>query len=243
MVKTNISLTIPGIETEFVDPFRDRASLATLLDEFVALYEKRPFNNTGGIRFDSAFAYYVFLQKINPGNVIECGIWRGFSTWLIDSMLPDSQLYCLDPILMMTVMEPIYRPERAWFSTQDFSCFGFSSEVAAEACVIFDDHQNVFPRLEQALNYGICDVILDDNLYEETDHITLTHLIKVNHPTLAYIFDFVEEYYLFPPLIPPAPEMCPVEPLWNEMPQQLHHLDAEEFPYTWVTYLKLKKLW
>jgi hypothetical protein len=243
MVKTNVPLAIPGIDCEFVDPFRDLTSIAKKLDTFATLYDKRPFDNTGGVLFDSAFAYYFFLQNLNPGVVIESGIWRGFSTWLIDSILPDSQLYCLDPVLMMPVAEPTYRPERAFLSTQDFSCFGFSEEVTTQACVVFDDHQNVFPRLEQALNYGISHVILDDNLYAETDHITLTHLLRVNHPTLSYIFDFVEEYFLFPPLIPPAPEGCPVKPLWDEIPSRISHLNTEqEFPYTWVTYLKLRPL-
>ncbi|NJR57613.1 MAG: hypothetical protein HC769_01360 [Cyanobacteria bacterium CRU_2_1] len=182
------------------------------------------------------------MQQIAPKVVIESGIWRGFSTWLIDSMLPSSQLFCLDPVLMMPFkFESAYRPKRAIYSTQDFSCFGFSSETASQACVIFDDHQNVLPRLEQALHYGIEHVMLDDNQYAETYHESISHLLKNNHPILPYLFESIEEYYLFPPLIPPIPEECPVEPLWNEIPPRLQHLDIEsEFAYTWVTYIRLK---
>lgn len=242
MVKANFSLDVPEIDWQVVDLFSDRAALEKELDDFVHLYEKRPFDNTGGITFGSAFAYYFFLKRISPGVVIESGIWRGFSTWLIESMLPSASLICLDPVLMMPLdLGLVYRSPRAHYNTHDFSCFGFPGEIAAQACVVFDDHQNVSPRLEQAMNYGIQHVILDDNQYEDTYHESITHLIKHNHPVLPYLFNAIDEYYLFPPLISPTPDGCPVEPLWNEIPSVLQHLNHEqEFAYTWVTYIRLK---
>lgn len=242
MVKTNFPLQIPGVDVEVVDLFRDRATLSEQLEQFADLYDQRPFDNTGGIRFDSAFAYYYFLKRIKPDVVIESGFWRGFSTWLIDAILPNSELYCLDPVLMMPFEFPsCYRSSRAGYSTQDFSCFNFGFDSSAQICAIFDDHQNVAPRIEQSLRYGIQHVLLDDNQYEDTYHISITHLIKRNDPILPDLFSWIDEYYLFPALMPPAMEGCPLEPLWNEMPTRLKHLDREEqFAYSWVTYLRLK---
>lgn len=133
MVKTNFPLNIPDIDVQIVDLFSN-LDVDELLKQFADLYDRRPFDNTGGIRFDSAFAYYFFLKQVMPEVVIESGIWRGFSTWLIDSLLPSSQLFCLDPVLMMPMnLEPTYRPSRAWYSTQDFSCFLFPSDISSHA--------------------------------------------------------------------------------------------------------------
>ncbi|BAU13361.1 hypothetical protein LEP3755_39000 [Leptolyngbya sp. NIES-3755] len=242
MVKTNFPLQIPGIDVELVDLFRDRATLSEQLEQFADLYDQRPFENTGGIKFDSAFAYYYFLKRMMPEVVIESGFWRGFSTWLIDAMLPNIELYCLDPVLMMPVnLESCYRSPRANYSTQDFSCFGFGLDPSVRTCAIFDDHQNVAPRIEQCLRYGIQDVLLDDNQYEETYHLSITHLIKHNDPILPDLFSWIDEYYVFPPIVPVEIEGCPLAPLWDEVPSRLKHLDRNEhFVYSWVTYLRLK---
>lgn len=242
MVKTNLPLQIPGVNVEVVGLFSDRATLSEQMEQFADLYDQRPFNNTGGIRFDSAFAYYYFLKRIVPEVVIESGFWRGFSTWLIDSILPNIDLHCLDPVLMMPLNLPkCYRSSRAGYSTQDFSCCNFGLDPSAQNCAIFDDHQNVVPRIEQSLRHGIQHVLLDDNQYEDTYHISITHLIKHNDSILPDLFSWIEEYYLFPPLIPPVLEGCSLGPLWNEMPTRLKHLDREEhFAYSWVTYLRLK---
>jgi hypothetical protein len=242
MVKTNLPLEIPGIEVEIVDLFSDRTTLTEQLDQFADLYDRRPFDNTGGIRFDSAFAYYFFLKRIMPEIVIESGIWRGFSTWLVDSLLPNAELFCLDPVLMMPLnLGEVYRPKRASYSTQDFSCFGFSEDGQTRTCVIFDDHQNVAPRIEQSFNYGIEHVLLDDNQFEDTYHASITHLLKWQDPILLDLFNVIAEYYVFPPVIPPLPEGSVLAPLWDTIPDRLKHLDVEaHFSYTWVTYLRLK---
>jgi len=246
MVKANFSLTLndESFAWEVVNPFGDRAAMEQHLNEFCQLYAQRPFDNTGGILFGSAFAYYYFLKTIHPKTLIESGIWRGFSTWIADSALPNTNLMCLDPVLMMPLQfEADYRPARAGYSTQDFSCMNFYSDLTDQACVFFDDHQNVMPRLEQTMNYGIKDVILDDNQYEPTYHESITHLIKQNHPVLPLLFSHIEEYYLFPPLIPPVAEGCPVQPIWDAVPGCLQALNLdleEELRYTWVTYLRLK---
>lgn len=242
MVKTNLPLNIAGVEIEKIDLFNDRATLAEQLDQFADLYDRRPFDNSGGIKFDSSFAYYYFLKRIKPEIIIESGFWRGFSTWLIDSILPNSKLICLDPVLMMPFQfESFYRSERAYYSTQDFSCFGFLPEDASRSCAIFDDHQHVAPRIEQSFNYGIEHILLDDNQYEDTYHLSITHLLKHEDGVLSDLFSLIDEYYLFPPLVPSVPEGCPLAPLYNEVPSRLKHLDPEQhFVYSWVTYIRLK---
>ena len=52
---------------------------------FCSLYDKRPIkNNIGGMMFNHAFALYFILKKTKPDLVIESGVFKGQSTWLIE---------------------------------------------------------------------------------------------------------------------------------------------------------------
>ena len=67
------------------------------LNNFVKLYSERPIkNNIHGIRINHAFAIYFILKKIQPEFVIESGIYRGQSTWLIEKTLPKAKILSID---------------------------------------------------------------------------------------------------------------------------------------------------
>ena len=58
------------------------------LKSFLKIYNTRPIkDNSSGMRIDHCFAVYCLLKKIKPKNVIESGIWRGQTTWLIKKTL------------------------------------------------------------------------------------------------------------------------------------------------------------
>ncbi|MGB7416364.1 MAG: hypothetical protein WA902_19325 [Thermosynechococcaceae cyanobacterium] len=219
----------------------ERSEIKKTLKEFIEVYKGRPFENSGGMKLNSAFSYYFLLKKINPNFVVESGIWRGFSTWLIEETLENPKVLCLDPVLMMPLnLGEVYRSKNATYSTHDFSCSEIRLGLDNEACVIFDDHQNALPRLEQAAQYGFKHIIFDDNLYKDTYHVTLMNLIRDKHPVLEYMFEYIESCYLFPSIMIPL-EYCPVQPLFSEVPIELQDFNLdEELEYTWVTYIKVK---
>ena len=67
------------------------------LDTFQKIYESRPIkNNIGGMLFPHMFATYFILKKINPPFIIESGVFKGQSTWLIEKTLPDSKILSID---------------------------------------------------------------------------------------------------------------------------------------------------
>ena len=42
------------------------------------------------------FATFFILKKLNPSFVIESGVFRGQSTWLIENALPNSEILSID---------------------------------------------------------------------------------------------------------------------------------------------------
>ena len=185
----------------------ERDALLTALRDFAAIMKHRPFDNEQGLRGVSAFALYWFIRRTAPSVVFESGVWRGFSTWLIEQAAPEAEIHCFDPLFMLQHLIPrrklgkTYRSSRAHYSTQDFSCAPIRDLSAgrSDALAFFDDHQNKLPRLLQCKAAGIKHVVFDDNLLAPYTHKTLEHE-RAADPTL--LDNEIESYETFPALWP-----------------------------------------
>tara|TARA_B100000795_G_scaffold260027_1_gene235503 strand:+ start:399 stop:1229 length:831 start_codon:yes stop_codon:yes gene_type:complete len=133
-----------------------------IIDEikiFTDLYNDRPIkDNIGGMRFSHAFALYFILKKTKPDLIIESGVFKGQSTWLIEKTLPTSKIICLD----IDLTKRVYISEKATYSNLDFKFHDFS-EVPENTMVLFDDHVNHIERLREANFFKIKNIILEDN--------------------------------------------------------------------------------
>lgn len=184
----------------------ERGALLDVLREFAQIYERRPFNNRQGLRGVSAFALYWFVRRIAPDIVFEVGIWKGFSTWLIEQAAPQADVHSFDPIVMLREylkrwkVGRTYRSPRAHYSAQDFSCAPIAQLAAnRRALAFFDDHQNKMPRLLQCKAAGIKDIVFDDNLAQPYTHRTLEHERAADASVLERE---IASYEVFPALWP-----------------------------------------
>ena len=146
-----------------------------LLEEikiFEELYKDRPIkNNIHGMRFQHMFATYFILKKINPSLVIESGVFKGQSTWLIEKALPNSEILSID--INLTQRE--YISNKAEYSDIDFKNQDFSN-IPKNTLVFFDDHINHYERLQQAKFFNIKHIILEDNYPpEKGDFYSINH--------------------------------------------------------------------
>ena len=67
------------------------------LEEFSRLYDERPIkSNRFGTQSPHLFALWCLLKKLKPTHVVESGVWRGQSTWLIEKARPEAALFCID---------------------------------------------------------------------------------------------------------------------------------------------------
>ena len=129
------------------------------IKKFIELYKSRPIkNNKGGMLFPHMFALYFILKKIKPVLIIESGIYKGQSTWLIEKTLPKSNIISIDTNLKSR----IYISKKAHYSDIDFKFQNFSN-IPKNTLVFFDDHVNHFERIKEALYFNIKNIVLEDN--------------------------------------------------------------------------------
>ena len=70
----------------------NNSEIIKYLDEFIELYKERPIkDNSGGMKFPHMFALFFFLKTLRPDFVVESGIFKGQSTWLIEKTLPNAK--------------------------------------------------------------------------------------------------------------------------------------------------------
>ena len=183
----------------------EREALLGALRAFAKVMEGAPFRNRSGLRGVSAFALFWFLRQVRPDIVFEVGVWRGFSTWLIEQAVPEAELHSLDPMFML---EPylsrwkvgrIYRSGTAHYSCDDFSCAPIAETVRGHArpLAFFDDHQNKLPRLRQCRAAGIHDIVFDDNMAAVDTHRSLED-DRLDPKCLPLIEAEIEAYEMFP---------------------------------------------
>jgi|AntAceMinimDraft_13_1070369.scaffolds.fasta_scaffold26449_1 hypothetical protein len=131
------------------------------LDEFIELYKERPIkDNTGGMKFPHMFGLFFLLKNLKPDFVVESGIYKGQSTWLIEKTLPNVDLLSLDPHL--NKREYISESSRVKYSNLDFTEQDFSN-ISKNSLVFFDDHQNFYERLVFSNFFGFKHIIGEDN--------------------------------------------------------------------------------
>jgi hypothetical protein len=150
MEKEPITIGIPPW-TE--DAIRDH------LGEFQEIYDARPIkDNTGGMRSAHMFAVWFIARQINPEFIVESGIFKGQSTWLLEVACPDARIVSIDPNLEMRE----YISNRAEYSNKDFSEHDWS-DIPDNSLAFFDDHQNALRRTQQCIWFGFQNVIFEDN--------------------------------------------------------------------------------
>jgi hypothetical protein len=241
------------VKVKSTDEWRSEAPLLLeALREFGTLMRSQPFANRDGLRGVSAFALYWFLRRLSPTMVFEVGVWRGYSTWIIEQAAPDAEVVCLDPIfpleskLKARWRRKLYRSPRATYSSQDFSCAPIF-ELAAEherPVVFFDDHQNKLPRLLQARAAGLRHVIFDDNTRETVTHHTLEEARR-DRVSGATLDRLLEAYETFPALWPVDARLpgqhIQEEGLGLPVEDAFANVHAERDWHSYVTYVRLQR--
>jgi hypothetical protein len=237
----------------------DRTDVSDALDAFLPLFGKRPIReNQGGMRSVGLFNVWFLLNRLRPRSVLESGIWKGQSTWLIEETLPAAEIVSID--INLPIREYISR--RARYSDTDFlkvdmNAFGWDS---VESLAFFDDHQDVIPRLRKCQSLGIKKIILDDNYPEfiGARHISAAAILNdrnqdgtARYPAdRQWLLDNTESYYLcmsiFDYLEPLTMEKSFIkEPSLLGRFDPVRHARYETYlrdlpEYRWTTYLKLK---
>ena len=128
---------------------------------FLELYKKRPItDNFSGIKIEHAFALYSILKKIDPKFVIESGVFKGMSTWIIEQALPQAKIFCIEPNLDRIE----YKAKNAKYFSKDITNINFDFIDKKETLIFFDDHVCLSKRLDYLKKNKFKKIIFDDNL-------------------------------------------------------------------------------
>lgn len=172
------------------------------LKEFAALYEKRPIkDNFGGM--NSAHMFYVWLvvQHLKPTYIIESGIWKGQSTWLLEQAAPDATIISIDPNLHLRE----YISNKVHYHTKDFSQHDWSTVDKENTLCFFDDHQGI-NRIRECYNFGFKHIVYEDNYPHEggnfTQGISPKCAFAKYEKEAAFLKSILAIYYEFPPIYP-----------------------------------------
>ncbi|GGO66960.1 hypothetical protein [Bowmanella pacifica] len=243
------------------------SDIANSYTEFKHVYSQRPIvDNAGGMKAPHAFACWFMLKQLQPGLIIESGVWKGQGTWLIEQACPDAELVCLD----INLRRLQYRSSNARYIEKDFSLVNFSEYDKANSLCFFDDHQNALTRLQQMKWKGFNAAMFEDNYPKrrgdcyslkkmfggdgfaletaEQDSAQTAGYIEPNTTHREELYQALALYYEFPPLFK--------EPMtrWGDSWDNTHYptkppvfaanvedeLRDEALHYTWMCYLKLK---
>ncbi|WP_457103741.1 hypothetical protein [Methylobacterium sp. P5_C11] len=133
----------------------------------------------GGSGFNGALQLYVAMRALKPDFVIESGVFRGLTTWVIRQARPQATIFCHDPDLSGLQ----YRDARARYSTADWSTADWSMLDPARTVAFFDDHIAQGRRVVEAQARGLTRLLFDD---DAAGHRIHAHGGPA-HPTIAMI--------------------------------------------------------
>lgn len=176
-------------------PNWSRDEIIKELKIFKDIYKRRPIkDNLHGMRFPHMFATYFLLKKIKPSYVIESGIYKGQSTWLIEETLPNAKVLSID----IDLSNRKYISEKVNYSDIDFKHQDFSN-IPEDTLVFFDDHVNHYQRLMQAKFFNIKNIIFEDNYnIDKGDFYSLKHVENYNGFNHNYSKkSLIKTFYIF----------------------------------------------
>ncbi|WP_375463330.1 hypothetical protein [uncultured Methylobacterium sp.] len=133
----------------------------------------------GGSGFNGALQLYVALRALKPRIVIESGVFRGLTTWVIRQACPDASIHCHDPDLSGLQ----YRDAAATYGTADWSEADGYGRDPAGTVAFFDDHVPQARRVVEAQARGLTRLLFDD---DAAGHRIHAHGGPA-HPTIAMI--------------------------------------------------------
>ena len=134
-------------------------SLKDLVSEFHDLYNTRPVkDNHAGMMSPHMFAVWVICKQLQPELIVESGVYKGQSTWLLEKACPSARIISID--LHLECRE--YISPNVEYSNVDFSEHDWTN-IPSNSLVFFDDHQNALKRLQQCIWFGFNHLIFEDN--------------------------------------------------------------------------------
>ncbi len=151
-----------------------------IINDFFVLYQGRgQTDNTHGSGFHNAFWMYLLARALNPSLIVESGVWKGHTTWLLSNACPKADLYGFD----INLKKVEYDDLNAQLFEQDWKTYQFPKFAPEKGLVFFDCHVNHAQRILEAKAKGFKHILFDDN---PPVHKIFSHIPGI--PTAAMLY-------------------------------------------------------
>ncbi len=127
--------------------------------DFRPIYLNCPItHNAGGANFTTALNIYMITRCLAPTLVVECGVFKGASSYFLKAASPQARQFSYDPNLAQVV----HRTPGVNYSNHDWMRTYVACDTPGTGLCYFDDHQSHATRIIQAHARGFRHVIVDD---------------------------------------------------------------------------------
>mmetsp|Transcript_10843 Transcript_10843/g.19309 ORF Transcript_10843/g.19309 Transcript_10843/m.19309 type:complete len:558 (-) Transcript_10843:118-1791(-) len=180
----------------------DREELLEYFAEFVKLYTNfgaRPIEfNQLGQRLTHSFATWFHVRRMQPKYIIESGVHKGHTTWLMRQAAPNARMIMMDPLQTLIKhwdkkRDSIYftgpkdwKPPaglagidiRPWIDFKEVDWSFISDEDRAHNTILLiDDHQDEWDRVKELAALGFKKAMFDDNWFvHQGDNFSIKQL-------------------------------------------------------------------
>ena len=168
MISPNLQEMLVEELTEYADQFFSlnyfpsppKSEITTFISDFFELYTNRRLtDNTHGSGFHNAFWIYLFARVLDPELIVESGVWKAHTTWLLEQACPQATIYGFDRNLKHVE----YNDLKAILIESDWGTFQFPQFNPEKSFVFFDCHVNNAQRILEAKEKGFKHILFDDN--------------------------------------------------------------------------------
>lgn len=130
------------------------------VESFLSLYSSRHLkDNTGGSGFHNAFWIFLFARVLKPNLIVESGVWKGHTSWLLEQACPDATVLGFD----INLRNLEYKSGKVRFYEQDWSEYQFEDVNPEKSLIFFDCHVNHAKRILESRDRGFKHILFDDN--------------------------------------------------------------------------------
>jgi hypothetical protein len=135
----------------------------------------------GGGGVNAALILWVLARVIRPTLVIESGVFRGFTSWVLRQAAPEAEIHSFD----VSFSELRSRTPGNDYHESDWMTLDLKPPVSDRSLVYFDDHVDQWRRIREAAGRGFRYLVFDDNLPANALHGDG----NAAYPTLDMLFD------------------------------------------------------
>ncbi len=158
---------------------KDKCSMRKNIADFFNIYSSRKYtDNTSGSGFHNAFWIFLFCRTMDPNLIVESGVWKGHTTWLMEQACPDAKIFGFD----LNLKQLEYKNLKAKLIEDDWNNYDFQRVDPDRSFIFFDCHVNHAKRILEAKEKGFRHLIFDDNppihkIYSHIPGIPTAHMI------------------------------------------------------------------